>query len=101
MRQRDTGVEGTQFRVVGDGEWCLPLLGCYDCVIDVQIWRTLDFLLQNLESKCPQQLKEHLLDVESRFITLYVWSSDGALLNYVNKLGSEVESAAFQVITYV
>ncbi|CAD8094483.1 unnamed protein product [Paramecium sonneborni] len=53
-----------------------------------QLWKWLDFFLNQFDSKIPHQLKEHILDIEVKFVSYSIWACDSQseLIKFLNEI---------------
>ncbi|CAK86358.1 unnamed protein product (macronuclear) [Paramecium tetraurelia] len=53
-----------------------------------QLWKWLDFFLNQFDTKVPHQLKEHILDIEVKFVSYSIWSCDSQseLIKFLNEI---------------
>ncbi|CAD8085560.1 unnamed protein product [Paramecium primaurelia] len=53
-----------------------------------QLWKWLDYFLNQFDTKIPHQLKEHILDLEVKFVSYSIWSYDSQseLIKFLNEI---------------
>ncbi|KAM3140311.1 hypothetical protein pb186bvf_007667 [Paramecium bursaria] len=52
------------------------------------VWQQLDFILNQFDPKIPFQLKEHFLDIETKFVSFNIWACDSQsdLISFLNEI---------------